>query len=236
MKIIVSAKLDKPELNIDHRPEMLSFLKNAFIKSNNDLYEKYYGNLKTRKKNFCFSEKLDSPQFNDDIINFKSNNIVITIYTYNFEDGIDIYNSILAQKNIRYPFPDGNGFTVYNVKLSNHKQINKNMLHIKMYSPLLVRCHENGKDYYVPFDSPDFKKYFKMSVENYFLSENLPYDHSIDICPINPKKTVVTTFGNKITANIGVYQLIGSTEVLNVLYQSGIGARRSQGFGLFEII
>ena len=61
-------------------------------------------------------------------------------------------------------------------------------------------------------------------------------EEQIEITPIKPFKTVVNTFGNKITGNVGIYQLTGDVHILNLLYQLGIGSRRSQGFGMYEIV
>lgn len=36
--------------------------------------------------------------------------------------------------------------------------------------------------------------------------------------------------------SIGVFRLTGSKELINYLYQAGMGSRRNIGFGLFEII
>ena len=50
------------------------------------------------------------------------------------------------------------------------------------------------------------------------------------------KKVVVNCFGRKIDANIGIYKITGNPELLNILYQSGIGSRRSEGHGKWEVL
>ena len=59
---------------------------------------------------------------------------------------------------------------------------------------------------------------------------------SIHIEPVDARKTVVNTFGSKITGNIGIFKLTGSLTLLNTLIQTGLGSRRSQGFGCFTVI
>ena len=61
-------------------------------------------------------------------------------------------------------------------------------------------------------------------------------DSTVTITPVSPKKTVLRNFGHYMTGNLGIYTLTGHPLLLNLLYQSGIGARRSEGFGLFEIV
>ncbi len=176
------------------------------------------------------------PKFDGDHVLLNSEDVELSVYTNSFEDGIDIYNAVTMQKNKKYPFPEGNNFTVKDTKISNHKIITSDEIKVKFYSPLIVRKHEEGKDYYMPFDDPEFEKYFIMSAEKYLESLNIIYDGSLKILPVNPKKTVAVSFGNKITGNIGTYLIKGNPEILNVLYQSGAGSRRSQGFGLFELV
>lgn len=39
-----------------------------------------------------------------------------------------------------------------------------------------------------------------------------------------------------IDANIGIYKVTGTPELLNFLYMAGLGCRRSEGHGKFEIV
>lgn len=237
MKIRIDAKLENKKLPIDNRPAFVSFLKHSFQDGNDGLYEKYYGK-KIIAKNFCFAVKLDNPLFHKNEVELNDKNVVITIHTNSFEDGIDIYNSLLRQRGIAYPFPENNTFIVQGVKISNHALISTNEVNIKMLSPMLVRCHENNKDCYLAYNENDFNKYFLMSAYNSFkaVGNAQTKDEMLTIEPLSPKKTVVNTFGNKITGNLGIYRLTGSIDSLNFLYQIGLGSRRSQGFGLFEIV
>ena len=50
------------------------------------------------------------------------------------------------------------------------------------------------------------------------------------------RKTVVSFKNILINSSIGEYILEGNSELLNILYKTGIGSRRSEGFGMFEVI
>ena len=41
---------------------------------------------------------------------------------------------------------------------------------------------------------------------------------------------------NKLTAYSGTYELFGERKYLDFLYQTGLGSKNSQGFGMFEIM
>ena len=60
---------------------------------------------------------------------------------------------------------------------------------------------------------------------------------SIDILPLNEEKKVVTNYkGTWINAYHGIFQLYGEPEHLQFMYDVGLGAKTSQGFGMFEVI
>ena len=61
---------------------------------------------------------------------------------------------------------------------------------------------------------------------------------NIKLKPYNnlARKTVVSFKNILINSSIGEYILEGDSELLNILYKTGIGSRRSEGFGMFEVI
>lgn len=51
-----------------------------------------------------------------------------------------------------------------------------------------------------------------------------------------PKKMVTRYKNSYITAWYGTYCLKGERKYLDFLYQTGLGAKNSQGFGMFELL
>jgi CRISPR-associated endoribonuclease Cas6 len=47
---------------------------------------------------------------------------------------------------------------------------------------------------------------------------------------------VITHFNQYMTTNKGIIEIAANPEILQLLYDVGIGVRRSQGFGMLEII
>lgn len=238
MIIKITIALEKSELPVDYSPSFVSLLKNALSKYNDTLFKRYYADNNFSEKNFCFAVKLKNPCFKTDRILLDDNTLILRIHIANLADGIDFYNAFIKQRGIKYPLPDKNSAEIVHVEIANHKQINSDEILIKFLSPLLVRRHENNKDTYLAFNDEDFEKYFLLSIST--MLKNL-YSIDTDIInltiePIEPRKTVVNTFGCKITGNIGVFRLYGDSQVLSILSQTGIGSRRSQGFGCFEVL
>lgn len=221
----------------NYRSLILSYLKNAFQTNDIQLYKKYYGRTYSLK-DFCFSVYFDNPKFNQDFITLDSNQMIIKLSTMDISCGIDIYNALLKMKNKEYITSENSSLTLIDIKIENHKTITKNEIIIKMQSPLIVRTHVNNKDRYLSYKDTDFIDCLKNSIE-YTLKECTNIDLSnrnLKIMCISPKKTVVDAFGAKITANLGVYKIIADVDVINAMYQLGIGSRRSEGFGMFEVI
>ncbi len=238
MKIIIDFKLDKAELCQDYSPAFVSFMKNAISKYDMQLYENIYENRNKNEKNFCFAIRFHQPKFIDSKIVLQNEFVKMIIHIADMIEGIDFYNAILLQKGISYPFPNENSIIVENIWVENHKTITSNEILIKMLSPLIVRKHEEGKDYYMSYEQDEFNKYFSKSVSVMLKNTyNLEIgEDSVMIEPVKAKKTVVNTFRNKITANVGIFRLRGDLQILNLLYALGAGSRRSEGYGCFEVI
>jgi CRISPR-associated endoribonuclease Cas6 len=129
---------------------------------------------------------------------------------------------------------------IMDVKILPQYKINANEIVIKMLSPMVLREHnrETNIDRYIDCTCDDFvdmaKKNVQAQLSIFEMDESLL--HSFTIVPVMPKKTVVTAFKYHIDVSLGVYKLTGQPELLNFLYHAGIGSRRSQGFGMFEVL
>jgi CRISPR-associated endoribonuclease Cas6 len=134
---------------------------------------------------------------------------------------------------------------VENIEISEvsilKKEISANRLRIKMLSPITVHTtDEKGKTtYYSPFDN-DFlihiNNNFKRKYEAFY-GEAPKSEVALKVLRVNDRDKCVTTFkGIYITATYGEYLLEGEAKYLEFLYCVGLGARNSQGFGMFETI
>ena len=43
-------------------------------------------------------------------------------------------------------------------------------------------------------------------------------------------------YEKKIETSTGIFRITGDKQLLNYLYQAGIGSKRSSGFGMFKIL
>ena len=129
---------------------------------------------------------------------------------------------------------------ILNVKIG-HKKLTGTSYKIRMISPLVVRSTdaETKKTlYYYPFD-----RGFKSRIKENFERKYQAYYHKVptgrfDIEPINfslDNKIVTKYKGFLITGWKGEFEIRGDAEVLDFLYQVGIGEKNSMGFGMFVI-
>lgn len=111
---------------------------------------------------------------------------------------------------------------------------------IKMASPICVYdTTEDGKTiYYGPEDSKFYKKINENFRNKYKAYTGVqPEDEvQIQLERLHPKDKYVTKYkGFYIVAWKGHYILKGKKEYLDFLYQTGLGGKNSQGFGMFDI-
>jgi CRISPR-associated endoribonuclease Cas6 len=58
----------------------------------------------------------------------------------------------------------------------------------------------------------------------------------IEFHPIRIQRKVVRHYNMDMQGFTGIFELRGRPEVLNLIYQVGLGVRRSQGFGMLEVV
>ena len=127
--------------------------------------------------------------------------------------------------------------TVTDCRLENAPLMQENML-VRTTSPITVHRTDEMRHtiYYRPSDA-DF---YELIAENALRKwssfyGDAPFDFSLEPAENASFRRLITTFKNiYITAWYGDFVLGGSPQVLDFLYHTGLGARNSQGFGMFE--
>ncbi len=124
------------------------------------------------------------------------------------------------------------------------KTIKESTVNIKMLSPLTLSTtyFENEKRktrYFCPTD-PDFNEALNHNAASKFRAaydEDIPSLITLEPLSFKEDDKYVTKFnGIYINAWNGNYRLSGDPEILTFLYDTGLGAKNSQGFGMFEVV
>lgn len=230
-------ELEKPNLDIQYRKSLISFIKHSIQSYDENLYQEMYKD--NNKKTFAFGAILSEPKFEKDTIFLSSNQFKIIFTAYNYLYALHIYNAFLQQKFKKFSLYQ-NSMTLKNITMIPEKTINSNKINVKMISPLIVRNHnqETLKDMYYSFEREEFNKYIKINILEQMRNENL--DESLldgfKISPIKAKKIIVKLYEKKIECSVGTFELEGEKKMLDYLYKAGAGSKKAMGFGLFEII
>lgn len=230
--------LERPELPRGMDKLIVSFLKASLQNYAMELYESLYDVRKSIIKSYVFSYYLPGAQFKEETILLNQNRFVMFFSDANLGETIHFFNAFKKMRGIRYPM-SRNSMELVSVRPQKRQQITEHEIVVKMQSSLIVRKHnvEDNTDIYYTHDQPGFAETLKENVENLLCKMDVPLStESFAVEPIKGKKIVADVFGRSIDANIGIYKLIGEPELLNYLYLSGIGSRRSEGHGKFEII
>lgn len=240
MKFSMIFKIDKPVLPVDYRSGFISLLKCSYQKASEETYSKLYEEY--NRKQFTFSVYFgNKSKIQDKKININSDRIILNFSTSSMELGTHFYNGLLKiKKELKeYPLFDSK-ISLEKVNLQRESQINQDRVVFKTLSPFLVRDYKD-KNKYLKLSDEGFTSQLKHIVSECaktFLNNNSAVEFE-DI-----KTTTIPVYHNlgnaqnvpPIDAIKGIFALEGNPEVLNLIYQIGLGSRCSQGFGMLEVV
>ncbi|HOK38404.1 MAG TPA: CRISPR-associated endoribonuclease Cas6 [Bacteroidales bacterium] len=144
-----------------------------------------------------------------------------------------LYNGIYKLKD--YTYKTNQTFKFLSADLKLLKTIKYKTKIFKTLSPILVNKKGDNLKFLCPKDAV-FQEALNFSVKevcSHFLNIVNP---EFDIKFIKHQKMVITHFNQYMTTNKGIIEIAANPEILQLLYDVGIGVRRSQGFGMLEII
>jgi CRISPR-associated endoribonuclease Cas6 len=239
MRLKMIFQLKKPELDIEYRRAFLSLLKKSFMDTSPEVYEKLYGSG-TPMKPFTFGVFLPKPTFSEKTISLGAKEITLNFSTYYSELGIYFYNSMIKKRKRfeAYPLPGDNSLRLQRVHLIKEKPIKSTEAVFKTLSPFLVRLHhkETNEDEYL---TKNHNLFIPQMQENLrvMLKELAGIDERAEFMPVKMNDSIpIRHYGILVDGNTGVFKLTGKPEVLEFIYKAGAGSRRSEGFGLLELV
>jgi len=240
MRFCLEFDLEHNEIPLDYRSCILSYFKNAFLNYDKDIYEKLYHNDNPIIKPFTFSVYLGKADFGYKIISLNDKRIKLNFSTSNPEYGINFYNAMLKMRFISYPF-GSNSINMQKFNIVKEKIITQNHVLVKTMSPVVLRKHDREKNFdtYYGFNEDGYLDVLRMNIfssaKNFFDFDIKADIDQLEIIPIEIKETKVFYHGHKIKGSLGKFVILGKTYLLDYLVKAGIGARRSQGFGMVDL-
>jgi CRISPR-associated endoribonuclease Cas6 len=231
MRFTVLYALTDRYLPMDYRRGFASLLKEALKKANDKLFERYYGTLHVLKP-FTFSVYFpeligqEGEQFN------VGNKVILNFSTSSYELGTYVYNGLLSHRT--FPLFD-NALTLIHVELKRPITLSQKAATFRTLAPVLVNNKGNADWYLLPGEE-GFQKGLEFAVSEIartFLGDG---NVSIELRPVRLQRKVVRHYNMDMQGFVGVFELRSQPEVLNLIYKIGLGMRRSQGFGMLEMV
>lgn len=242
MKFTLTLSLVKNEFPIEYRRVILSYIKKSLSECNDGkYYEEFFKD--TNQKEYTFSVCFYNAKFNKDKIELGNNQIKIKFSTGERNNvGFKLFSAFLRQKNKAFPLENDNKMIL--VSLNNDKRQvitnNRAIFKTSIGSGICVRDHdrESNKDKYYVYSDDLFKEKLKVVINNELLKAGVS-KNSIDktiINVIDAKKSVVKHYSRYIDTTVGLIEIKGEANILQYLYDTGIGSRKSAGFGMLELV
>ena len=242
IKITLDSK-DNIILPLGHHAALQGFIY-SIIKSNPEysefLHNEGYGNSAHRYKLFVFSTLRGHHKIINNKIIFtdkicleirspKNDFCDILLKSLQTSDSLELFRQPIALTECSF----------------SKKTITEEDINIRMLSPITLSTteYENEKKhtrYIMPTDS-DFNNALNHNLQSKyeaFTGHKCTSDVSLTPLSFSEKDKYVTKFNNRIYINAwnGDYRLQGPSELLTFLYDTGLGSRNSQGFGMFDIM
>ena len=257
MRFSASILLDGDNLVIpsDYRRNILSLIKEAINpgQSGTDVFKKYYSKDRILKP-FTFSVSFKTDQTNNAKgmihlaeprinLHFSASDPVFLIYVYNG----------LVQLKKDYPLFAGLKAKVGHFNLEQQKILRQHEIIFSTFSPILVRDTGKGRktQNYLTAESPVFMDRLYHSVRymcgrlldgDYKLAQNDFYAEFLNFKTVRinhyykNKDAPQDSKKELIAATTGTIKIKAPANVLQLIYDAGIGAKRSQGFGMLEVL
>lgn len=238
MRLQANFEMSTDWLIKDYRRIFMALIKNVFTTYDSLLYTNLYGTEEQKRKvNKPFTFSVHFPDYKKIEGNriscgsrvglfFSSNDELLVTAFYN---GLGKNKEIIIGEN--YPIT----FNMENIRLLPFKKINSDKVDFKTISPILVNEEGNNLVYLSP-THPNFNQAFKFIIAAQTKQFNISCEENMINIEISAmKKLPLTHYNQTMTSWLGSFRLEAPREVLQLVYDIGIGVRRSQGFGMLEI-
>lgn len=229
-------------LPIDYNHIIQSFIyRNISSELASFLHERGYTYGKRSFKLFTFSRLFGEFKLNKENIEFRS---PVRLYIASAETRFiqELAETLLKSKNIKL---GKQSVEISSIEISPNKNFGREVL-IKTLSPITVYSTLHTKDgkkktyYYFPYEKEFSELIFKNLKKKFKLVYGKePGRRELLIEPLDRKsisQRIVKYKGTIVKGWMGRFRLKGSPDLISLGYDTGLGSKNSQGFGMFEVI
>lgn len=250
----IEIKDDPPHrLPTNYRIKIASLIKESVKRENIDLYNSYWGDKnKNVTKPFTFSLYIpESKHVNKGdsyYLEFHSQAINLTLSSSDTSLLINLYNALLNISGKYSIFDNHNdpdkpfkNMEIKNFRLLKEETFHDGIYEFRFMSPLIIRDMNNreGNKYLVSHDT-GFNDNLYHSIAHQYKKRNgknsIISKEDIIFTPVNCHTVKIHHYREIIPAVSGTFKIEGRGNIIQMLYDEGIGARKSQGFSMMELL
>lgn len=238
MQFVLSFSLTKKEITIEFRRAIISFIKKALTHDGEGRYYEMFFNG-TEIKPYTFSVELPKPRFEAKNIILGDTKIRVRFSTTSYRRReLILLNRLLAMKGVYFPLEDGNSMRLEQVQMYKSPVVRDNQILVKSVvgGGICVRDHyEDNTEDYIAIGDDSFESLLKRNISHQLKKAGLQYAN-VNVHCVQGKRLVVKHFKMKFPITKGFFLLSGERVALQYLLEAGIGSKRSQGFGMVEMV
>ena len=234
MRITLDYEISPDVIPKNYGRGFISLIKKLIENTDPLLFNDYYNQHKL--KPFTFGTYFPLLQSNEsDKLNV-GEVVKVNFSTSSYQLATNIYNGFLKTPK-HFWQNNGSSITFKPIKASLNKQtiITKEEHWFKTLSPFLISNIGESNEFLLPSED-GFIEGLQFSL-NECAKEFLGVDEKIEFEfePVDMKRHVIYHY-KKMPTNKGIFRMKAEPEVLQMIYDVGIGVHRSQGFGLLEVM
>lgn len=238
MRLTIDYEMSGDKIPKDYRRGFASLIKNAIENCNPKLYEYYYtGEFKMKPFTFGIYFPQGTKKNGDGF--YVGNQFKLNFSTSSIELATHIYNGFHRLKIDGYPLFDNIAKPTRSF-LHRNFVVRRNEILFKTISPVLVITKgSNIKEYpkYLLPGEEGFEEGLEFSVRECakeFLETNNDFEFEVEVKTF--KKITLWHYNQWMSSFNGIIEIKSPPEVLQMIYDIGLGVRRSQGFGMLEVV
>lgn len=244
MRLELQMELLKPEIDIDYRRIIISYLKFALEHCEGGrFFEKFYKNRDNIVKDYCFSTVFSKPRFTKEKIYFDKNEMkIIFSCSDRNRTGLIFQTAFLSIQHMEFPLANENHMILRKIIQKKEVLITEPVVYFQtmLGNGLCVREHnrETNRDTFITCEDKEFSEKAELIIKNQLQMAGFykkQYE-DIKVKPVDCKKIVVKHYGIFIDSTVGVLKISGDMNALQYLYQIGAGSHHATGFGSLNVI
>ena len=237
MRVSIKIYLKHRKIPTNYRKTCMSLVKTCFQLADIQLYNQLYELNINQLKPFTFMVKIPIDICSNGFFYLKGDYITFTFSTNNdyimknFLLGLNKFKDICSVDNWF-----SNKIEIGEVFFRKQKVIDTETVKFKILSPILVRKFECKKSTFISSVDNTFDDWLFNNVSmlvRFFLNKEITED-SFNVDGKNMKPVKIPHYGGEI-GNSGDITIRAEKDILKLIYDIGIGAKRSQGFGFLEV-